>query len=516
MGEIERDIRIVTADGVELSTNVYHPDTDGSAPTVLQRTCYGIAYIEGFSGVEAMTAAGYRVVLQDCRGSGRSTGEADFFSEAPDGRVTGDWIAAQPWFDGNLGTFGSSYMGFTQWAFASTKPPYLKAMSVGLFGTDRPAAWYPGGSFALDIALPWSAVRVHGVQALGPDGAASIEKGFAHLPLEEADVLAVGQRVPWYQDWLAHAEPGDPYWSPLDFTAALDFGVPVLLLDGWYDYQLPNMVRDLAILQRAGTPTRLVVGPWFHAGVDADVTTAETVRWFDRHLKGDASVDTGAAAHVFVMPDGGWRDLQAWPPRHEVKRWALQPGGGLARSAAPASDATPYRYDAADPTPAFGGASLRPDHAGGVDNRELEARDDVLTFTTDVLAEDMEVLGPVGLQLFLSSTVEHLDVFVRLCDVHPDGRSINIADGIRRLRPSDIDRAADGTFAVDVRLWPTAYRFAHGHRIRLQVSGGAHPLYARNTCSGEPLGSAATIVVAHNAVHHDPTHPSALLLPLAG
>jgi putative CocE/NonD family hydrolase len=276
------------------------------------------------------------------------------------------------------------------------------------------------------------------------------------------------------------------------------------------------MARDLAILQRSGAPTRFVVGPWPHAGVDPEISTKETLRWFDRHLKGDTSVDTGATARVFVMPKRGWRDLAAWPPRHEVKRWSLQPGGGMARTAAPVSDATPYHYDAADPTPSFGGASLRPDHAGPVDNRDLEARDDVLTFTTDVLPDPLEVIGPVAVELFLSSSVEDLDVFVRVCDVHPDGRSINVADGIRRLRPNDIKRAPDGTFPVDVRLWPTAYDFGAGHRIRLQVSGGAHPLYARNTCSGEPLGSARTIVVAHNAVHHDPAHPSALLLPLAG
>jgi putative CocE/NonD family hydrolase len=194
----------------------------------------------------------------------------------------------------------------------------------------------------------------------------------------------------------------------------------------------------------------------------------------------------------------------------------LQPGGGLSRTSAPASDATPYLYDAADPTPSFGGASLRAEHAGPVDNRGLEARDDVLTFSTDPLVEAIEVLGPVAVELFLSSSVEHLDVFVRVCDVQPDGESINIADGIRRLHPGDINRMADGAFPVDIRLWPTAYIFGVGHRIRLQVSGGAHPLYARNTCSGEPLGSASTIVVAHNAVHHDPAHPSALLLPLAG
>ena len=513
MGEVERDILIAAPDGAQLATDVFHPDGPGPHPTLLQRTPYGKDLLVDWMDIRSYVEHGYRVVFQDCRGGGGSTGDPDFFAEAPDGRATADWIAEQPWFDGRLGTFGMSYMGFTQWALASTKPPHLKAMAVGLFGAERRAAWYPGGSFALDIALPWSAARVHGVESFAPERKQAIYAGFGHLPLEEADTVAVGQRVSWYQDWLAHADPGDPYWSPLDFTDALELGVPVLLIDGWYDYQLPNMVRDLAILQRRGAPTRLVVGPWTHAGVDQSVATAETLRWFDRHLRGDEEVDAGGPVRVFVMPDGGWRELDGWPPSHDPQRWWLQPDGGLARTRPPVADATHFTYDAADPTPSFGGASLRPDAAGPVDNRPLEARDDVLTFTAAALDADLEVVGPVAVQLHLSSSVEHLDVFVRLCDVEPDGRSVNVADGIRRLRPADIHRAADGTFPVNVQLWPTAYRFVAGHRVRLQVSGGAHPLYARNTCSGEPLGSARTIVPAHNAVHHDPAHPSALVLP---
>ena len=478
-----------------------------------QLAIFGKDLLAPWMGTPELVAAGYRVVFQDCRGGGGSGGEPDFFAEAGDGRATADWIAEQPWFDGRLATFGSSYMGFTQWALASTKPPHLKAMVVGIFGAERRAAWYPGGSFALDIALPWTATRIHGIEAMGPEHEERLAAAFDHLPLAEADRVATGRTAPWYQDWLAHAEPGDPYWEPLDFTPALDLGLPVLLIEGWYDYQLPNMVRDHALLQRAGAEARLVIGPWTHAGVDNDVLVPETIRWFDRHVKG-LDVDTGAAASVFVMPDVGWRDLPRWPPAHDPVRWWLQPGGGLAPEHAPAGDPTEFVYDPADPTPSFGGASLRPDAAGPVDNRELEARDDVLTFTSGVLDADVELVGPVTAELFLSSSVEHLDVFVRLCDVEPDGRSVNVCDAIRRLTPGDIHRAADGTFDVVVNLAPTAYRFGAGHRIRVQVSGGAHPLYARNTCSGEPLGTATTLVAAHNAVHHDPAHPSAVLLPL--
>lgn len=511
-GVVEPDLRVVTPDGVELATAVYHPPGDGPFATVMQRTCYGKELLAPFTGVPELVAAGYRVVVQDCRGSGASTGEPDFFAEAGDGRATGDWIAAQPWFDGRLGTFGGSYMGFTQWAFASTAPPYLKAMSVGLFGAERRAAWYPGGSFALDIAIPWTAVRVHGLEAATADMEAAIEAAFAHLPLEEADAVATGQTAPWFQDWLVHHEPSDPYWAPLDFTSALGLGIPVLLIDGWYDYQLPNMARDLQILRGHGAPVRFVVGPWAHAGIDPAITVEETIRWFDRHLRGDASVDTGALARIFVMPDVGWRDLDAWPPAADEVVWWLGDEGRLSAEPVPAGAPTTFTYDAADPTPSMGGPSLRIDAAGPVDNRGLEARDDVRTFTSPVLTASVDVVGGVRAELSMSADVDHFDVFVRLCDVHPDGTSINVCDGIRRFGPDDLARDADGVFVVTVPMWPTAQRFASGHRIRLQVSGGAHPLFARNPCSGEPLGSARTIVPAHLAVHHDGAHTSALVL----
>lgn len=506
--EVERDVRIVTEDGIELSTDIYHPDVDAPVPTLLQRTCYDKDVMAPWIGITDAVEHGYRVVFQDCRGSGKSTGDAGFLEEAPDGRTTGDWIAEQPWFDGRLGTFGGSYMTFTQWAFASTKPPYLEAMSISLGPADRTAVWFPGGAFALDLALSWSRSRVVGVAESFADPeetANALQAGFDHLPLKEADVVGAGKPIPWWQDWMDHPH-GDPFWQELDFRDTLDWlSIPVLFVDGWYDYPLPYLLQDHATLDRTGVPHRLVVGPWVHAGVGPEMKQAE-LAWFDRWLKGDESVDTGAPVSVFVMPDVGWRDLPTWPPPSRQQRLHLQPNGGLSTGVAPASEPTRFTYDPADPTPAFGGTALRPDVAGRVDNTALERRDDVLTFTTDVLDADIEIVGAVTAELFLSSSVEHLDVFVRLCDVDAGGVSFNVCDALRRLQPGDLDGA------VIVDLWPTAYRFAAGHRIRVQVSGGAHPLYARNTCSGEPLGSATTLVAADNAVHHDRAHPSAVIL----
>ena len=167
------------------------------------------------------------------------------------------------------------------------------------------------------------------------------------------------------------------------------------------------------------------------------------------------------------------------------------------------------RYDPADPTPSLGGPLLVAQRAGPVDNRPVEARPDVLVYTGAVLAAPVEVVGPVHAEIFVRSELSYLDVFVRLCDVDRRGRSWNVCDGLVRVdarpvpgRPRRGDPGPGGA-------WPVAHRFAVGHRLRVQVSGGAHPRYARNPGTGEPLGAAITLRAGLRQVLHDPAHPSA-------
>src|SRR5580700_911331 len=152
--EVERDVSVTMLDGAVLLADIYHPVGVLDAPTILERTPYGRRGVSPGAEME-FAARGYRVVRQACRGTDGSSGSHSYFMEAPDGRATADWIAERPWFNGSLGTFGASYMGFTQWALASTRPPYLKAMAVALSASVRGFSWYPGGSLALEVIIPW-------------------------------------------------------------------------------------------------------------------------------------------------------------------------------------------------------------------------------------------------------------------------------------------------------------------------------------------------------------------------
>jgi hypothetical protein len=209
------------------------------------------------------------------------------------------------------------------------------------------------------------------------------------------------------------------------------------------------------------------------------------------------------------MGGGGWRQLPDWPPAASTQRWHLQPGRALSPAPPAPSEPDLYRYDPAEPTPAVGGTSTGP-NSGPKDNRELEGRPDVLTFSTEPLDAALDVTGPVRAELYVTSSLAHTDFFARLCDVDAKGRSTNVTDGLIRLTAAD----QEGPVLID--LWPTAHRFQPGHRIRLQVSSGAHPRFARNPGTGQPLATATSLRVAEQTLYHDPDHPSAVLLPVAG
>ncbi len=210
-----------------------------------------------------------------------------------------------------------------------------------------------------------------------------------------------------------------------------------------------------------------------------------------------------------------WREYDAFPPAGQETPFYLQAGKALTTQLPPA-DSIPdtYRYDPADPTPSIGGAVLGREGAGARDNGTLEARSDVLIFSTEVLTEPLEIAGSVKLLLYGRSSLEYTDFFGRLCDVDGDGRSLNICDGLVRIAPGRGETQEDGTLQVSLEFWPTAYLFRTGHRLRLQVSSGAHPRWSRNLGTGENIATSEQMRAAEQTIFHDAAHPSQLILPV--
>jgi uncharacterized protein len=525
---VERNVPVTMPDGVVLVTDVYEPVGVDDAPTILERTPYGRQGVSSGAGPQ-FAARGYRYLLQACRGTDGSGGHHSYFMEGPDGRATADWIAEQPWFTGSLGTYGASYMGFTQWALAATRPPYLKAMAVALSASVRAFSWYPGGSLALEVIIPWDMGATqfnkppneNTITDVSPEGIerrmAALKAGFYHLPLGDVIRHLTGSDLELYQDQLAHAGLDDPFWAPLNYRDLLaDWTVPTLLVDGWHDYPLPGVLKDYAALRSSAAPVHLRIGAGGHLGGGGEGGMTEApLAWFDTYLRAQPGLLSEHPVTIQVQGEGGgWRDLDDWPPQADRRRWYLHPGGRLATTAPDApSPPDSYRYDPADPTPSVGGIGMLT--GGPADNRDLEARPDVLVYTSDVLVDPIVLIGAVEAELWVSSSLDHTDFFVRLCDVSPDGASSNICDGLRRLDPSSIERSADGTFRLSVPMWPAGHRLGAGHRLRVQVSSGAHPVYARNLGTGEAVATATEMRTAEQGVYHEPGKLSSVTLPHA-
>ncbi|CAM02085.1 hypothetical protein A8924_3196 [Saccharopolyspora erythraea NRRL 2338] len=509
---VQRDLRVPMPDGVELLADRWAPRAGGEGlPTALIRTPYGRRGPFGTVLARPLAARGYQVLIQSVRGGFGSGGTFDpMRQERADGLATLDWLVGQPWSGDAIVLYGMSYLGHVQWAVADQLPPQVKAIIPVVTESALTLEFLRSDGMSLETPFGWGVLVGTQQRRLAmlrqPIQAKKTARALWTLPLNRADIAAFGRRSEYVQDILAH-DADDPRWAELDHTGRVaDVTVPVSSIGGWYDIFLPGQLRDFRILQDEGRPARLTVGPWTHAEFTS-TPVDEALEFGLAHARGEQP-PRRAPVRLYVMGEEAWRDFESWPPAgHPAQRFHLQPGGVLATEPPDESEPDQYRYDPADPTPAVGGVRLVKD-SGRVDNTALQTRPDVLTYTTPTLAEDVEVIGEVSAEIWFRSSLPHADVFVRLCDVDPAGRSWNVCDGLVSLTGADEPRCAT------VRLWPTAHRFKRGHRILVQVSSGAFPRYARNPGTGEARATATTLLAADQTVYHDPARPSAIILPV--
>lgn len=525
---VRRDVPVPMPDGVTLLADHYRPRPAGSYPTILIRTPYGRRGLFSELFVLPFVERGYQVFIQSCRGTAGSGGDFVYArNERADGLATIAWIKSQPWYSGQLAMTGASYLGFVQWAVAAEAGADLKAMIPSITTSDFNLFRYQGGSLTLENMLGWSTMMTQQAATgmrfrdmlSGWQRERRLETAYLHTPLGKADQIVVRQPSRSFQDAITHS-PDDDYWKSVDYSAHVgEVVTPVCLEAGWYDLFLDWQLKDYQRLRAAGQQPYLLIGPWFHGQVASISTlTRDTLAWLNAQVKGDRSGLRAQPVRLFVMGSKSWRDFEDWPPPAQQQRWHLHPNGALATASPPAAEPDHYRYDPANPTPAVGGNSLgSQQRMGPKDNRALEARDDVLVYTSAPLERDMLVIGPVSADLYVRSSLLNTDFFARFCVVETKGKSINLCDGILRLtedQPAPDSTDSEGVRHIQLALWPTAYHFKRGQRLRVQVSSGAHPRFARNFGTGEPTATATRLVAAEQSLYHDPSHPSAILLPV--
>ena len=575
---VERNVMTPMRDGVRLAADVYRPNDDRAHPVLVHRIPYdkSIAQNTGSQMVNPVVAAehGYAVVVQDCRGCFASEGVMTLYAdEGPDGYDTIEWAAGQPWSNGKVGIYGSSYMGVTCLQAAVAAPPHLEAALAYLTATNLYQGWvYSGGALELAFNLGYTQVRAFEAMArleIDPERRRELGRQLAEcagdrsaflrtLPLSEAPVLRERDILPYWHEFLDH-DLYDDYWKELDVAGRADeIQVPLMHIAGWYDQFLKgHLDLNLSLQQhpddRVRESHRFIIGPWDHnsymgynlsvAG-DRDfgpralsgvaLVSDLLLQWFDHWLKGeDTALVSQPRARYFLMGDENeWREADTWPPPSSAERYYLHSGGhansrfgdGALSAELPATELPDsYSYDPEDPVPTIGGRTFATvTGPGGVrDQSELETRDDVLVYTSARLLEPLTIAGNISVHLWIASSAPDTDFTGKLVDVEPGGYCAVVADGILRARfrksfeePEFLDPGAVAELTID--LWDVAYTFQEGHSLRLEVSSSNFPRFSRNANSTvrPEFAGPSDLRVAVQRVFHDAERPSHLTLPV--
>ena len=518
-----RNIPVKMRDGVELLTDLYQPVSDTLLPIFLTRTPYGRRAIGGLLE-RALAQRGYQVVSQSCRGTFGSGGEfLPFQSDKEDGVDTMKWIAKQPWYSGQVVMWGLSYPGCTAWALAADAPEDMLACLVIQHAASHVYdVFRPRGTVGLANLLNWvyleSIRTVPTVQmylALAKRRR-TMAKALEHLPVTEMDSVATGKPYTFLQQVLQNPNPDSTLWAATNHAETIEkVNAPMHLIGGWHDFFLDPLLDDYQKLVIAGKKPTLTIGDWPHSPkLDAlKISYKETISWFRASTGRNKEIVRSKPIRVQLVGTKEWREFDKWPPFSHNTKLYLNDNNQLSVSPPANSESlSRYTYDPADPTPSVGGALLY-DSIGQLDNTKLESRSDVLTFTTEPLKQHIEVFGEPWVRLFVRTSATTTDFFVRLCDVTPEGKSMNITDGVVRYPACTYETLSNGRRAIDIKMSATACRFEVGHRIRLQVSSGAHPRYGRNLGVDDPSAQLSDACVAFQEVFHNKEHSSMLSIP---
>lgn len=567
---VERGDVMRTRDGKRLYADLYRPRGNGEFPTLLRRTPYGRTQNDlagAFNEAHFFASHGYLVVVQDTRGRHGSEGVwHPFVYEARDGYDAVEWAASLPESNGRVGMFGQSYGALSQYLAATQRPPHLvTAVPVSAYLGAFENYWYNRGALELSWTLSYfmnmatdvlsklgDTERLAQLEAMKSDPdvrfAPLTDAALRHLPLEDW-IDRFGAGAPFLADILHH-DKDDAYWWAVDLRRQLhNIDVPMLHVGSWYDianWDTPQYFRGIsqdAMSATARENQALFMGPWSHLLPYSQPTSGGTgdidfgpeaaypllqmqLEWFHHYVRDGGTSLPRPRVSLFVMGDNTWRHEDAWPlERARATSWYLHSngdangadGGGTLEldQAVRGQVSDTYVYDPEDPVPTAGGRYV----GGGVRDQRVKAtRPDVLHYTSAPLTDDLEITGPLQLELHASTDAVDTDFIAILCDVRPDGFVQNLAEGLVRGRFRDsYDEPAllvpGEVYPFTIELGNISHVVKAGHALRLLVTSSDFPRWDRNTNTGDRPAAASQTRPARQTILHDHTHPSRLILP---
>ncbi len=512
-GQEKETVAIRVASEIALSADLYKPDQKEAGPVILIRTPYQKEGMEIIG--QHFASRGYFVLIQDVRGKYSSQGTfVPFLREKQDGEATLKWVADQAWCNGNIGLWGSSYLGYSALTLSASDFPQLKSIFHISGWLDGSNVNTPGGAFHQGLIIPWLLFEGqrsrHNVSKMDLDELFSYVPTEAiipsmYFPLENGDSIHLSEVSLTYEDF------------PFERSE-----VPIFHLTGWYDFVLPG-VLDIHenLVNTARGPQFLKIGPWYHnqsyggapnvgeyelaenAFTDLNHLMEMSVDWFDQILEG--KTPEIPPVQFYVMFENQWHTAETWPPKGATSDAFFLGAGELLQVPGKSGKLT-YIYDPNDPVPTWGGANFHffMDEMGVKEQSKIEARADVLTFTTQAFTEKTRIVGKVQIELYVETEGLGTDFTGKLTLVDKEGRSFNLSDGILRVS----DTQTKGIQKIVIELPDVAFQIKPGEQLRLQVSSSNFPKYNRNPNTGVHPLEARKFRVVNQTIHYGKEYPS--------
>lgn len=536
-------------DGILLQTCVVVPAGIGPWPTILIRNPYVVIKDMFLALGTIFSKQGYAVVIQECRGTGTSGGKWEpFINEREDGLDTLDWLVIQEWVDGNIGLYGASYLSFVQWVMVDQLPPQVKTLFLSVFGTERHRQMYMNGMFRHEIYTAWT-VDNSGIKS-DRDKGELYQSALRVRPHLDMDQQLYGEEIPWYREWLTQVDIENNLWEQglwADLQKIPEkLNVPVCMVGGWFDHHLDGMVEAYKkIRYEVKKKSRFIIGPWIHSlktAGDLTYPNSEVIgtsgikaalEWFNYQLKGEQLDKPLGVVETYVIGDDEWKVWENWPNKTEQKNVYLEmenqlgnKSGILSNDKLPKSDSVSFIYDPNNPVISKGGSALlawiTPNFKGiapaSVLQPEPGYREDVLTFVSPPLKEELLIAGNIKVHLTVSSDVQDTAFSVKVMVVLENGEALNIGDGITSLayragkKLQNIYKELEAV-DIEIELWPITWCIKKGSKIRLDISSSNFPAYHIHPNISGPWAEQKSVKIATQTIYFGENHNSFVEIP---
>lgn len=546
-----KECEIMLPDGVRLAASISSPDFSAKWPVILMRYPY-IMYdwMKEFYH-ELFAEHGYAVALVQVRGAVHSEGEFQALEESKDGRDVIDWLAEQPWCDGNIATIGASYCGNTQWSIADYHHPMLKTMFISVFGAESYDVFYHRGLFRAEVWTEWTAQMFDDNKysfKTGVEGNELRERAFSANPQIKLGEHLNGKTCEWYTNWTSNWRGNEEYWKT-GYWGQMEkmpeqVQIPIFLHAGWFDIFLHAMVSSYQRLpQKIKDQSVFMIGPWGHSGLASGdlqypgeekagyLQIAAALRWFDYIIKGKEYTEPVGCIEAYNIGENKWEIWKNDFSHNKELTYYLDSSfkenkAYSAYGVCPSEDSViAYNYDPENPVPSRGG-TLIVNHndptaelpEGSCLQEPIGAREDVLSFVTEPFTKSEKITGSIKVHLFVSSNVPATAFTVKISEIFDDGRTLNIRDDFTDIRWRDRTTIKEYTPEEIVELifdvLEIDWTLKEGSRLRIDISSSSYPLFLPHKNTEVPWAEETKSQVAHQKIYTGKKYPSRVILPI--